>query len=82
MLAAEEINEAVTLSSGWFLDNLWLVGVIPAIGFALIMFFGKKMPNGGSEFGLASMVASLVIAVGAMLQWMSRVDSAEDGTRR
>jgi NADH-quinone oxidoreductase subunit L len=79
VLAAEEINQAVSLSSGWFLDNLWLVGVIPSIGFALIMFFGKKMPNGGSEFGLASMVASLVIAVGAMLQWMSRVDSVEAG---
>ncbi len=79
MLAAEEINEAVTLSSGWFLDNLWLAGVIPMIGFALIMGFGKKMPNGGSEFGLASMVASLVIAVGAGLQWMNRVDSVEEG---
>ena len=40
MLAAEEIQEALNLSSGWFLDNLWLVGLIPAIGFALIMGFG------------------------------------------
>ena len=78
MLAAEEIQEALNLSSGWFLDNLWLVGLIPAIGFALIMGFGKKMPNGGSEFGLASMVASLVVATGAGLQWMNRVDSAEE----
>ena len=65
MLAAEEIQEALDLSSGWFLENLWLVALIPAIGFALIMGFGKKMPNGGSEFGLASMAASLVIATGA-----------------
>ena len=77
MLAAEEIQEALDLSSGWFLENLWLVALIPAIGFALIMFFGKRMPNGGSEFGLASMVGSLVVATGAVWQWMARVDSAE-----
>ena len=42
------------------------------------MLFGKKMPNGGSEFGLASMAASLVLASGAVWQWMARVDSAEE----
>lgn len=81
MLGAEVSNEvqgAIELSSGFFLDNLWLVALIPAIGFALILFFGKKMPNGGSEFGLASMAASLVIASGAAWQWMARVDSAKD----
>ena len=80
MLAAEASNEvqgAIELSSGFFLDNLWLVALIPAIGFSLILFFGKKMPNGGSEFGLASMAASLVVATGAGWQWMARVDSGD-----
>jgi NADH-quinone oxidoreductase subunit L len=82
VLAAEASNEvqgAIELTSGWFLQNLWLAALIPAIGFALILFFGKKMPNGGSEFGLASMAASLLIASGAAWQWMARVDSAEVG---
>ncbi|MEP6299846.1 MAG: NADH-quinone oxidoreductase subunit L, partial [Ilumatobacter sp.] len=80
MLAAEASNEvqgAIELTSGWFLENLWLAALIPAIGFALILFFGKKMPRGGSEIGLASMAASLVVASGAAWQWMARVDSAE-----
>ncbi|MGA9276597.1 NADH-quinone oxidoreductase subunit L [Ilumatobacter sp.] len=77
MLAAEEVQEALHLSSGWFLENLWLIALIPAVAFALIMAFGKKMPNGGSEFGLASMAASLVIATGAMIQWTARVDSGD-----
>jgi NADH-quinone oxidoreductase subunit L len=76
VFAAEEL-EALNLSSGWFLENLWLVAVIPAVGFALIMGFGKKLPRGGSEIGLASMAASLVVASGAAMQWMARVDSAE-----
>ena len=78
MLAAEEIQEALDLSSGWFLENLWLAALIPAIGFALIIFFGKKMPNRGSEFGLASMASALVIASGAAWQWMARVDSGSE----
>jgi len=78
VLAAEEIQEALDLSSGWFLENLWLVGLIPAIGFALIMGFGKRMPNGGSEFGLASMASALVISSGAAWQWMARVDSGSE----
>lgn len=81
-LRAEEetkkIQGALDLSSGWFLENLWLVALIPAIGFVLIMAFGKKMPMKGSEFGLTSMAASLVVATGAGLQWMNRVDSAEE----
>ena len=52
MLAAEE---ALHLSSGWFLENLWLVGLIPAIGFAIIIFFGKKLPMHGAEIGLGSL---------------------------
>ncbi|BAN03871.1 NADH-quinone oxidoreductase subunit 5 family protein [Ilumatobacter coccineus] len=75
---SEQLQGALHLSSGWFLENLWLVALIPAIGFALIMGFGKKMPLKGSEFGLASMVGSLVVATGAAIQWMNRVDSASD----
>jgi NADH-quinone oxidoreductase subunit L len=75
--ASDTVQGALELSSGFFLENLWLVAVIPAIGFALIMGFGKKLPNGGSEIGLASMAASLVVATGAAWQWMARVDSGD-----
>ncbi len=74
MLAAETVE----LSSGWFLENAWLTGLIPVIGFAIIIAFGKKLPMKGAEIGLASMAASLVIAVGAGIQWMQRTNSAEE----
>ena len=79
MLAVEDTHAALELSSGWFLDNAWLIALIPAIGFALIIGLGKKMPMKGSEIGLASMAASLVIATGAGIQWMQRTDSASHG---
>ena len=73
MFAASEALK--TLSSGWFLENAWLIPVIPAIGFAIIIFFGKKLPMKGSEIGLLSMFASLVLAGGAAMQWIDRVNS-------
>jgi len=64
------------LTSGWFLENAWLIPVVPAIGFALIILFGKSLPKKGSEIGVLSMLASLALAAGAAYQWIARVNSA------
>ena len=50
-------SEMATVAAGWFLTHAWLIPVIPAVAFFGIIFFGKKMPRGGSELGIASMVA-------------------------
>ena len=63
------------LTSGWFLENAWLIPLIPGIGFALILLIGKRMPMHGSEIGIATMAAALVIATGTAYQWIQRVDS-------
>jgi len=60
--------------TGWFLEHAYLIPIIPAVAFALILFFGKRMPMKGSEFGVASMAASLVLAAGTAYQWIQRVD--------
>lgn len=49
---------------------------MPVIAFALIIAYGKKMPMKGSEFGIASLLASLAVSVGAAYQWIQRVDGA------
>ncbi|MFW2336581.1 NADH-quinone oxidoreductase subunit L [Ilumatobacter sp.] len=76
MLFAAETAEA--LSSGWFLEHAWLIPLIPAIAFAVIIGFGKRLPQGGSEVGIASMTASFVLACGATYQWIQRVHSADE----
>ena len=42
MLFAAETTEAAAeaLKSGWFLDHAWVIPIIPAVGFALIILFG------------------------------------------
>jgi NADH-quinone oxidoreductase subunit L len=75
MLAEE--TEAAVHAAGWFLEHAWLIPVIPAVAFFLIIGFGKRLPRGGSEIGIASMVASLVIASGVAYQWIDLVGSTE-----
>jgi len=66
---------AGTESAGWFLEHAWLIPLIPAVAFFLIIGVGKRLPRGGSEIGIASMLASLVIAAGTAYQWIQRVDA-------
>ena len=73
MAAATEVLHS--LSSGWFLEHAWLIPIVPAIGFALIILFGKRLPMKGSEVGILSMLASLVLSGGAAYQWIARVNS-------
>ena len=78
MLAAET-SQAMSHSAGWFLEHAWVIPIIPAVAFALIIFFGKRLPMKGSELGVASMVASLVLAVGAAWQWIQKINDASEG---
>src|SRR5882672_659944 len=66
----------------WFLDNAWLIPVIPTVSFFLIIFFGKRTArwtNGGSYIGLAALLASFVLAGGTAIQWIHRVQNGEGG---
>ena len=79
MFASSEATEVVAaLSSGWFLEHAWLIPIIPVIGFALIILFGKRMPMKGSEIGVLSMLGSLVLSAGAASQWITRVNGAAE----
>lgn len=73
MFATTEVLQS--LSTGWFLDHAWLIPLIPAIAFAIILLVGKRLPMKGSEVGIISMLASLAISLGAAYQWIQRVHS-------
>ena len=64
------------IATSWFLNNAWLIPLIPGVAFFVIIFFGKRLPMHGSEVALASMAASLVLAVGTAVQWIQRTNDA------
>ena len=74
--ASTEAAEAV-FTSGWFLDHVWIVPIIPAVAFALIIFFGKRLPMKGSELGIISMLATLAMSAAAAYQWIDRVEAVD-----
>ena len=47
---------------GWFLDHAWLVPLIPAVSFVVILLFGRRMPRQGSEVGIAAIGASFLLS--------------------
>ena len=67
---------AADLPAGWFLENAWLIPVIPGVAFWLIILFGKRLPMKGAELGLASMAGALFFSVGAAVQWIQRTNAA------
>ena len=56
------------------LTHAWIIPLIPAIAFVLILAFGKKLPRGGSEIGLASVAICFVLALAVGVGWIGRVN--------
>lgn len=77
-LALQEAAESFT-PSGWFLENAWLIPLLPAVSFVAILFFGKRLPRKGSEIGIGAVGLSWVLAVITGIQWISQRDSAPEG---
>ncbi|MFM7338115.1 MAG: hypothetical protein ACKO2E_07555, partial [Actinomycetota bacterium] len=75
---AAESEILAPLATGWFLENAWLIPVVPVIAFALIILIGKRLPMKGSELGVLSMAISLVLSAGTAYQWIQRVNGASE----
>src|SRR3546814_11547634 len=59
------------------LENAWIIPLIPAASFFLILFFGKRLPKKGSEIGIAALAICFVLAIATNVEWFSHVDDAE-----
>jgi NADH-quinone oxidoreductase subunit L len=76
LLLAAESAEVVTETGGWFLRNAWLIPLLPAISFVLILFAGKRTPGKGAPLGIAAVGLSFLLSLGAGVQWIQHVNDA------
>ncbi|MEZ5166239.1 MAG: hypothetical protein R2695_07010 [Acidimicrobiales bacterium] len=77
--AVSEVS-TVTEHANWFLEHAWIIPLLPAISFVLILFFGKRMPKKGAEFGIAAVGLAFVLAVCTGVAWLDHRDNyAFDG---
>src|SRR5260370_41662484 len=58
--------------TGYFLDHLWMIPLFPLATAALMLFFGKRLPNAAvSAFCVGSVGVSFVFALGAVFQLLA-----------
>ncbi len=79
LLAAGAVSEVSTRThdANWFLENAWIIPLLPAVSFLLILFFGKRMPNKGAEFGIAAVGIAFVLAIITGVAWIDHRDNFE-----
>ena len=63
-------------SAGWMLRNAWIIPLIPALSFVLILLVGKRTPGKGHWIGLVAVSASFVMASVVGVQWIQHVNDA------
>ena len=64
----------ITENGNWFLRNVWLIPLLPAVSFFAILFFGKRLPRGGSELGIAALGIAFLLSVCTGFAWMNHRD--------
>ncbi|HEV3134873.1 MAG TPA: NADH-quinone oxidoreductase subunit L [Acidimicrobiia bacterium] len=56
------------------IGNAWIIPLLPAAGFVLVLLFGKRLPRKGAEIAVATVGASFVLSCIVAVQWIQRVD--------
>ncbi|NNE73528.1 MAG: NADH-quinone oxidoreductase subunit L [Acidimicrobiales bacterium] len=76
VLAAGDVPEvSFTNDAGLILNNVWLIPAVMAASFLAILFFGKRMPKGGSEIGIFAIGLCFLYAVVAGVAWIDHRDN-------
>src|SRR5581483_5972082 len=51
-------------------EKAWLIPLLPALSYFIILLFGTKMPKGGSESGIIAVGTSFVLALIVAAPWI------------
>ena len=73
--SGDSIPLGITDAGNWFLQNVWLIPLIPAMSFIGILFFGKRLPRGGSELGIAALAIAFLLSICTGFAWMDHRDN-------
>jgi NADH-quinone oxidoreductase subunit L len=69
LLQAEEAVEGVA-APNWFVDNAWVIVLLPFVSAAMTLFLGKRTPGRGAVYGIAAVGAAFVLSLGVLWQFV------------
>ncbi|MGI9032917.1 MAG: NADH-quinone oxidoreductase subunit L [Acidimicrobiales bacterium] len=64
------------------LRNAWLIPLIPALSFVVILLFGKRLPGKGAPVAIGAVGLSFVLSVVALGQWIARSGEPRQAVER
>ncbi|MGZ8606330.1 MAG: NADH-quinone oxidoreductase subunit L [Actinomycetota bacterium] len=70
LLQAEGAAEHAAAAPNWFVDNAWLIVLLPFVSAALTLFAGKRTPGRGAVYGIAALSATFVMSIGVLWQFV------------
>jgi NADH-quinone oxidoreductase subunit L len=62
---------------GFLLEHAYIIPLIPAASFVLILLFGKRLPYKGAEIGITALGVCFALALATNVQWREHVNDAE-----
>ena len=66
-ILAAEGGEAVSLGApNWFVEQAYLIAILPFLSAALTLFFGKRTPGKGPVYGVVAIGTGLILSLGAV----------------
>ncbi|MEY3019729.1 MAG: hypothetical protein RLZZ272_713, partial [Actinomycetota bacterium] len=63
------------METSWVIGAAWLVPALPLASAALIAAFGRRLPRAGSEIGIVTLVAALVLS--SLIAWQTLLHHGE-----
>src|SRR5919106_2864064 len=77
MLTAEQIEGVEATRTGLFPDLMWLVPLLPAVSFLVILFFGKRFPDKGHGLGILAIGIAFLLSLAGFIDLITGAETVE-----
>jgi len=62
--------EHTAAEPNWFVQNAWIIVILPFVSAALTLFLGKRTPGKGAVYGIAAIGVCFVLSLGVLWQFV------------
>ncbi|HEX6009286.1 MAG TPA: hypothetical protein VFZ50_04165, partial [Actinomycetota bacterium] len=63
-------ESAAPVAANWFVENAWLIVLLPTVSAVLTLFIGKRTPGRGAVYGILAIGTAFVLSVGVLWQFV------------